>query len=176
MAKDTLDMFIKDVEYAANYDYKKEIGEIFAQILRVMAVRTITDTNQAKSILADIAMEKLNINIYDVLDETYDGWKNWDRYEGNGKYSAELISSSEGYALNFTAEDWGLANQEFNDVSGKDYPTKNENYYSRTGRPKAYQPHHITRTCDDVEDGKLTLVEAKINGLLDKLVSILEGR
>lgn len=169
-------MFIKDVERAVNYDYNKEIREIFSQILRVMAVRTIADTNQAKSILADIAMEKLNINIYDVLDEAYDGWENWDRYEGNGKHSAELSSSSEGYMLNFTAEDWGLANQEFNDISGKDYPTKNENYYSRTGRPKTYQPHHLTRTCDDIHDGKLTLVEAKVEELLNKLATILEGR
>lgn len=176
MAKDNLDDFIRDIETIIEYDWKEEIRQIFAQILRVMAVRTIVDTNQAKAILVDVAMEKLGIDISNVLDEVYNGWGNNDRFAHNGDYVSEIVSTKEQTNFTFTAFDWGLANQEYNDVAGKDYPTKDPDYYARTGRSGKYAPYHLTRTCDDFEDGKLTLAEQKLDELLNKMVRVLEGR
>lgn len=176
MAKSSLDDFIRDIETIIEYNWVEEVKQIFAQILRVMAVRTIVDTAQARTILVDIAIEKLGIDISNVVDEVYNGWGNNDRSPHNGDYASELAVNNDNIYFNFTAFDWGLANQEYNDIPSKNYPTQNPEYYEKTGRVGSYSPYHLTRTCDDFNDGKLSLAEDKLNELMNKLANVLEGR
>lgn len=173
--KNDLDFLIDDINMLStqggmNDTLEVEINEMIVSALEEIGVRTITDTNQAKSIFVDICREHLGVDISYIYEPETNIWGNKrDAYD----FSDYEVYEDRLMGRNFSVliEDYGLEGQEFNDFSGKEYPSP---IRDTLGLPTDYKPHHITTVVDMVNDGNLAKFEFWVNKVQDRIIKYIE--
>ena len=178
MAQSDLDLLIADFSTLNTQNrirkfLKPKLDELIVSALAVMGVRTIGDTNQAKSIFVMIARDVFGRDISWIYDVPTDLWNNKRAPEANGNYDVITVEQG-GIYTEISIDDWGLYGQEFFGTAeeldnGATYPSPR-----RMG--SHYQARHISNTQDDLDDGKIGEFEKILDEIEDLLVARFEGR
>lgn len=154
---------------------KPYLDELIVIALYTMGIRTIGDTNQAKSLFVDIAMREFNRDISWIYSVPTDLWGNSKR-RGVGKYSNYVVTKTEqgGYTVEIEMEDYGLYGQEYYGTSSQ---LNNGGVYPSPRRSgSGYEARHISNTQDDLDDGNISDFENILDLIETLFVERFEGR
>ena len=175
MAQSDLSKLIKDLNslnttQKLNTFLETKINELVVSGLEVMGLRTIGDTNQAKSIFVDIARNEFGRDISWIYDTPTNLWGN-DRSEGG--YDGYNVSRTRN-GIEIEMIDDGLYGQEY---YGTSQALDDVHEYPSPSREDAYKyaPRHISNTQDDLDDGKIAKFEAILDDIENLIADRIEG-
>ena len=159
---------------------KQEIRDIFFEVLYEMALLTITDTGQARSVIIDDFAKIHGKNVDELFTEYYDFWsengfdENWMRGRGEGDTRYREFTNRDSRKVHLQIKDEGLYAQEHADGSGifegRQYPS--EIHSKETGRDNnQFMIHHITHVSDNWQS--ILGIENLFNQITNKIAERL---
>ena len=172
-----LDILIRRLEKVRNEGLmklnKKQIEDIFFEVIKKMAEYTIVDTGQARSAVIDTFADRYGYNVSYLFSETFNFWQangfpeNKDRGRRRADVIGEEILDKNEFSFETSINDEALYAQNF--------PSFNSGVRPSSLVPNRDNSKYITNHIQVVSDSYITYdeVKDKVNALLKNIEKII---